>query len=83
MHSYTIYSHATRSARFAVSRALCIYRLVYRPLAKRATQRNSRRRALCYEQPPSKYSAQRMTPHIRRIMCKQHKNKLKNSGYFV
>lgn len=26
MHSYTIYRHATRSARFAVSRALCIYR---------------------------------------------------------
>ena len=25
MHSYTIYRHATRSARFAVSRALCIY----------------------------------------------------------
>lgn len=43
MHSYTIYRHATRSARFAVSRALHIYRLVYQPLAKRATQRNSRR----------------------------------------
>ena len=26
MHSYTIYRHAVRSARFAVSRALCIYR---------------------------------------------------------
>ena len=26
MHSYTIYRHATRSARSAVSRALCIYR---------------------------------------------------------
>ena len=26
MHSYTIYRHATTSARFAVSRALCIYR---------------------------------------------------------
>lgn len=26
MHSYTIYRHAMRSARFAVSRALCIYR---------------------------------------------------------
>lgn len=26
IHSYTIYCHATTSARFAVSRALCIYR---------------------------------------------------------
>ena len=70
MHSYTIYRHATTSARFAVSRALYIYRCSYRPLAKRATQRNSRRRALCYAQPPSQYSAQRMTQHIRWIMCK-------------
>ena len=83
MHSYTISSQAKRSARFAVSRALYIYRLVYRPLVKRAIQRNSRRLALCYAQPPLQYSAQRMTRHIRRIMCKQHKNKLKNSGYFV
>ena len=83
MHSYTIYSHATRSARFAVSRALYIYRLVYQPLAKRATQRNSRSRALYYVQLPSQYRAQRMTQHIRQIMCSMHKNKLKNSGYFV
>ena len=26
MHNHTIYCHATRSARFAVSRALCVYR---------------------------------------------------------
>lgn len=57
--------------------------IVYRPLVKRATQRNSRRRALCYAQPPSQYSAQRMTPHIRKIMCILHKNKLKNGGYFM
>ena len=55
-----------REARDLLSLVRCAFTgVVYRPLAKRATQRNSRRLALCYAQPPSQYSAQRMTPHIR------------------
>lgn len=60
-----------REARDLLSLVRCAFTgVVYQPLAKRATQRNSRRLALCYAQPPSQYSAQRMTPHIRQIMCK-------------
>lgn len=73
-----------REARDLLSLVRCAFTgIVYRPLVKRATQRNSRGRALCYAQPPSQYSAQRMTPNIRWIMCILHKNKLKNSGYFM
>lgn len=55
-----------REARDSLSLVRCAFTgVVYRPLAKRATQRKSRRLALCYAQPPSQYSAQRMTPHIR------------------
>lgn len=60
-----------RQARDLLSLVRCAFTcVVYRPFAKRATQRNSRRRALCYAQPPSQYSAQRMIPYIRWIMCK-------------
>ena len=73
-----------REARDLLSLVRCAFTgIVYRPLAKRATQRNSRRLALCYAQPPSQYSAQGMTPNIRWIMCILHKNKLKNGGYFM
>ena len=72
-----------RQARDSLSLVRCAFTgVVYQPLVKRATQRNSRRRALCYEQPPSQYSAQRMIPNIRWIMCILHKNKrqkLRNS----
>lgn len=55
-----------REARDSLSLVRCAFTgVVYQPPVKRATQRNSRRRALCYAQPPSQYSAQRMTPHIR------------------
>lgn len=67
-----------RQARDLLSLVRCAFTgVIYQPLVKRATQRNSRRLALCYAQPPSQYSAQRMTPHIRWIMCILHKNKLK------
>lgn len=67
-----------RQARDSLSLVRCAFTgIIYRPLVKRATQRNSRRRAPCYAQPPSQYSAQRMTQHIRQIMCILHKNKLK------
>ena len=72
-----------REARDLLSLVRCaVTGIVYRPLVKRATQRNSRRLALCYAQPPSQYSAQHMTPNIRWIMCILHKNKrqkLRNS----
>ena len=73
-----------REARDLLSLVRCaVTGIVYRPLVKRARQRNSRRLELCYAQPPSQYSAQRMIPHIRWIMCILHKNKLKNVGYFM
>ena len=60
-----------REARDLLSLVCCAFTgVVYQPLAKRATQRNSRRIALCYAQPPSQYSAQRMIPHIRQILCR-------------
>lgn len=60
-----------RQARDSLSLVRCAFTgIVYRLLVKRATQRNSRRLALCYAQPPSQYSAQRMIQHIRWIMCK-------------
>ena len=63
-----------REARDLLSLVRCAFTgIVYRPIVKRAIQRNSRRLALCYAQPPSQYSAQRMTPNIRWIMCILHK----------
>lgn len=51
-----------REARDLLSLVRCaVTGIVYRPLVKRARQRNSRRLALCYAQPPSKYSAQHST----------------------
>ena len=73
-----------REARDLLSLVRCaVTGIVYQPLVKRATQRISRRIALCYAQPPSQYSAQRMIPNIRCIMCILHKNRLKNSSFFV
>lgn len=55
-----------REARDSLSLVRCAFTgVVYQPPVKRAIQRDSHRRALCYAQPPSQYSAQRMTPHIR------------------
>lgn len=73
-----------REARDSLSLVRCAFTgIVYRPLSKRATQRDSHRRARCYAQPPSQYSAQRMTPHIRQILCILHKNKRQKLRNFV
>ena len=80
IHSSTIYSRATRSARFAVSRALTVHPTKDRccALACHVAQLSQSDGLFC--------TVRLNAPSSQRFLelsCIMHKNKLKNNGYFV
>lgn len=79
MHSYTIYRHATRSARSAVSRALCSYRYSLPAACKTCDTAHFSRATAVLPATPAHSTARAGNPGSLCILHKNKRQKLRNS----
>ena len=79
MHSYTIYRHATRSARSAVSRALCSYRYSLPAACKTCETAQLSQAVAVLPATPAHSTARAGNPGFLCILHKNQRQKLRNS----
>ena len=79
MHSYTIYRHATRSARSAVSRALCSYRYSLPAACKMCDTAHFSQAMAVLPATPAHSTARAGNPAFLCILHKNKRQKLRNS----
>ena len=79
MHSYTIYRHATRSARSAVSRALCSYRYSLPAACKTCEIAQLSQTVAVLPATPAHSTARAGNPGFLCILHKNKRQKLRNS----
>ena len=79
MHSYTIYRHATRSARSAVSRALCSYRYSLPAACKTCDTAHFSQAMAVLPATPAHSTARTGNPGFLCILHKNQRQKLRNS----